>query len=379
MPLTFNSDYMLHPDGDPGPGCLTVDNATITAVGAVSEQRGAINLGNHILAPGFVDLQVNGGGDQLFNEHPDPEGLRIIADAHARLGTTTLLPTFMTGPAEAMRQAAAAAATLAAGQASGIAGIHFEGPVFSAEKLGIHNPDHRRDSFPDNVLIDGLPTIVTLAPEIAGERAIRRLTARGVRVAIGHSNARAAQSFDAINAGASLATHLFNAMSQFGSREPGVTGAFLARDDVYVDFICDGLHVDFASLKVVTRAKPRGKCLLITDAMPPLGGLSAHFALGNLHAVARDGACWLADGTLAGSASSMATAVRNCVEHLDVGIGDALRMASTWPARYMGFTDRGDIAPGQRADLLVLSQSFEVCAVMRAGRPVYDPDGMFGT
>ena len=373
MPYTLTSDAVLLPDGEPTRGAVHVDGMQIVASAA---NETVLHLDEHIIAPGFVDLQVNGGGDVLFNDSPTPDAVRTIVSAHTRFGTTTLLPTFMTGPVADMSRAAAAVAKLMTSPTSGVGGIHFEGPAFSPLKLGIHDPRHRLDHFPLETLIEGLPTLVTLAPEVAGSTCIRALCAHGVRVSAGHSNATAAAARDAIEAGVSLATHLFNAMSQFGSREPGVTGTFLARDDAWVDFICDGQHVDFASLKVAARAKPRGKCLLVTDAMPPLGGQQTSFGLGEMAAEARDGACWLPNGTLAGSVLDLATAVRNCINHLGVTPGDALRMASTWPAQFMGFDDRGEITPGRRADLVVLTPNFEVRAVVRAGAPVHDPDGL---
>ena len=372
MPYTLRSDAVLMPHGEPSRASVHIDGAHIAAGPGSSP----IDLGDHIIAPGFVDLQVNGGGDVLFNDEPTVASIEAIVAAHTRYGTTTLLPTFMTGPIDGMHRAAEAAAQLARSPTSGVGGVHFEGPVFSPNKLGIHDSRYRKDKFPTETLVAGLPTLVTLAPEIAGPGGVRELTERGVKVAVGHSDATAAETAGAIDAGATLATHLFNAMSQFGSRQPGVTGTFMSRDDAWVDFICDGQHVDFASLRVATRAKPRGQCLLVTDAMPPLGGERRAFALGNRRATAENGACWLEDGTLAGSALDLASAVHNCVSHLGISAGDALRMASTWPARYMGLADRGEIAPGRRADLTILSPALEVQAVIRAGSVVHDPSSL---
>lgn len=325
------------------------------------------------VAPGFIDLQVNGGGDVLFNQEPNVEGLERIVHAHRRFGTTHILPTFITGSEDGMRSATVAVNEYFSQGESGILGIHYEGPFLSPSKAGVHDISYMQGSigstFFDILLLNPNGVVmVTLAPEIVPCDDIEKLAGMGVRVAIGHSAADGATCLAAIGAGASCTTHLYNAMSALTSREPGAVGAFLASDNAWVDFIADGHHVDFISLRAAVNAKPRGKSFLVTDAMPPVGGSVGGYELGPYKVKVVEGKCMTDDGVLAGSALNMATAVRNCIQKMSVPKDEALRMASTYPAQYVG-VDRqyGALLPGYSASPAVFDNELNMFRTMIDG------------
>lgn len=308
------------------------------------------------LAPGFIDLQVNGGGDVLFNDAPTPQTIRRIVAAHRRFGTTALLPTLISDSAAKMNAAVAAVDELS-GVDPGVLGIHLEGPFLSPEKVGVHAPRHIRPPTANDLdLITARRrgiTLVTLAPEQVPPDFIGKLTRAGVRVALGHSMATYAQTCEAIAAGLTGFTHLFNAMRGLDSREPGPIAAALDCADVWYGLIVDGVHVAPAMLRLALRG--RGRPVLVTDAMPPVGGTLATFTLNGDKISVRDGRCTRQDGRFAGSCLDMASAVRNCVRLLGVSLTDALRFASTHPAEFLGLDAKlGRIAPGLRADLVAI-------------------------
>ena len=322
------------------------------------------------LAPGFIDIQVNGGGDVLFNDAPTPQTIRRIVAAHRRFGTTALLPTLISDSREKMNAAVAAVEELS-GVDPSVLGIHLEGPFLSPEKAGVHAPRHiRRPTANDLDLITaprGGVTLVTLAPEQVPPDFIGKLTKAGVRVALGHSMATYAQTREAIAAGLSGFTHLFNAMRGLDSREPGPIAAALDCADMWYGLIVDGIHVAPAMLRLALRG--RGRPILVTDAMPPVGGTHASFTLNGDKISVSDGRCARQDGRLAGSCLDMASAVRNCVRLLGVSLTDALRFASTHPAEFLGLGEKlGKIAPGLRADLVAIDcESVEVQHTWVAG------------
>src|ERR1700758_4088455 len=308
------------------------------------------------LAPGFNDLQVNGGGDVLFNDAPTPHTIRQIAAAHRRFGTTALLPTLISDSPAKMKAAVAAVDEISAVE-PGILGIHLEGPFLSLEKPGVHAPGQIRRPTANDLDLITAPrrgvTLVTLAPEQVSPDFIGKLTRAGVRVALGHSMATYEQTREAIAAGLTGFTHLFNAMRGLDSREPGPIAAALDCADVWYGLIVDGVHVSPAMLRLALRG--RGRPILVTDAMPPVGGARATFTLNGDTISVRDGRCMRQDGRLAGSCLDMASAVRNCVRLLGVSLTDALRFASTHPAEFLGLdTKLGRIAPGLRADLVAI-------------------------
>jgi N-acetylglucosamine-6-phosphate deacetylase len=321
------------------------------------------------LAPGFIDVQVNGGGDVLFNAEPTPEAVLAIAAAHRRFGTTSLLPTFITDRPERMASAIEAVQSLV-DTAPGILGIHLEGPFLSPEKPGVHEVTAIRRPGPDDadalIRLRGV-TLVTLAPEMVPEGFIARLTKAGVRVTLGHSTATYEQTKRALAEGMTGFTHLFNAMPQLASRQPGPIAVALETPGCWYGLIADGVHVHPAMLRLALRGA--GQAMLVTDAMPPVGGARSSFRLYGEEIVVRDGRCLRSDGTLAGAALDMANAVRNCVRLVGAPLPTALRMASTAPAAFLGLSHRlGRIAPGYRADLVAFDpESISVHATWVAG------------
>lgn len=308
------------------------------------------------LAPGFIDVQVNGGGDVLFNDMPTPEGIAAIAAAHRRFGTTGLLPTLISDTPAKMR--AASAAVAAAVRASpGVLGIHFEGPFLSPQRAGVHDPAMFRPPDESDLALlttgHGGVTLVTLAPECVPPGFIAALARAGVRVALGHSMATYEQTRAAIAEGLTGFTHLFNAMRPLTAREPGPIAAALEAPRAYCGLIVDGEHVAPVMLRLALRGA--GQAMLVTDAMPPVGGTRSNFRLGDKTVAVHEGRCATADGTLAGSTLDMASAVRNCVRLLGLALADALRLAAAAPATFLGLAARlGHVAPGCRADLVAL-------------------------
>lgn len=335
----------------------------------------AVHLPQLTLLPGFIDCQVNGGGDVLFNDAPDVDTIARIGAAHARFGTTGFLPTLISDDLAVMRAAIAAVDGAIAAGVPGVLGLHLEGPFLAPDRRGVH--DAGKFLVPgaeDLALAASLRRgrcLVTLAPERVGIAAIADLAARGVIVAAGHTAASYEETRAALDAGMRGFTHLFNAMTPFGSREPGVVGAALDDRDSWCGIIVDGFHVHAASLRIGLAAKPRGKVFLVTDAMPPVGGERSEFRLGERVMACVGGRCSDADGTLAGSALDMATALRNTVRQLRVPLDEAARMAATYPADFLGLADRGRIAAGCAADLVAVDDALCVRQTWIGGRSVY--------
>jgi N-acetylglucosamine-6-phosphate deacetylase len=306
------------------------------------------------LAPGFIDLQVNGGGDVLFNDEPTPQGACAIAAAHRKFGTTGLLPTLITDSQEKVRLALRTANAVA-GREPGILGIHLEGPYLSLRKPGVHDARHIRPPAADDISMLTAPRtgvlLVTLAPEVVPPGFIAQLVAAGVRVSLGHSMASYRQTRAAMEEGLRGFTHLFNAMRPLASREPGPIAQALESADAWYGLIVDGVHVDPAMLRLALRGL--GRAVLVTDAMPPVGGSRGSFTLHGENITVRDGCCRADDGTLAGTVLDMAAAVRSCIRLLGAPLPDALRLASANPAASIGLEHMlGKLAPGYRADLV---------------------------
>jgi N-acetylglucosamine-6-phosphate deacetylase len=357
-----------------GDAAVLIDGDRIAAVVPRSDVPATTSVRdlpeNAWLAPGFIDVQVNGGGDVLFNDAPTPDAIRTIVAVHRRFGTTALLPTLISDSAEKMRAGLAAAESLV-GTEPGVLGIHFEGPFLSPQKPGVHDPRAlRRPNAADLALLaaprQGV-TLLTVAPEEVPASFISKLAAAGVRISLGHSMATYAQAQAAMEAGVTGFTHLFNAMRPLESREPGPIAAALESPRAWYGLIVDGVHVAPPMLRLALRGA--GHPMLVTDAMPPVGGACSSFALGGETIVVRDGRCRRADGTLAGAHLDMAGAVRNCVRLLGVPLADALRFASTSPAEFLGLGyTLGKLAPGFRADMVALDgQTIEVLETWVAG------------
>lgn len=324
-----------------------------------------------ILAPGFIDVQVNGGGGVLLNDAPTLEGIAQIATAHRRSGTTSLLPTLITD--DPARMEALLAVADAAMMLPEVAGFHLEGPHLDPGRHGIHPLAWiRPPSARDVAMLRGFAAIgrsmVTLAPNCVDPALIEALVGAGLRVSLGHSDASAAVVGEAVRRGASGVTHLFNAMSQLGSRAPGMVGAALVDRRLFAGVIADGLHVDPLGLRLAFLAKGRDRLMLVTDAMPSVGSAADHFMLQGQQIRLECGRLTDAGGTLAGAHLSMIEAVGNAVTMMGAKLEDALAMASSTPARFLGFHDRGTINIGARADLVAFTKSFRVVDTWIKGR-----------
>jgi len=342
---------------------VVIENGRIASIGEESDAE-RFDLQGQTLVPGFIDTQVNGGGDRLFNDDPSVETIAAIGAAHRRFGTTGFLPTLISDDWAKIEAAMEAVRSAIEQAVPGVLGIHIEGPFLNVEKKGIHEASKIRPISDADIALLSRPTggktIVTLAPEKVPADAIRRLTDAGVIVCAGHTNASADCIAEALRSGLRGFTHLFNAMSQMTAREPGVVGAALYDDNSWCGLILDGHHVDFRVLKIALRASPLRRFMLVTDAMPSVGGRKA-FVLGGQAITVENGKCVNADGTLAGSDLDMASAVRNAVSMLGLDLADAVAMAGTNPAAFLGLeSELGSIAPGYRANLVLLDDDLQV-------------------
>lgn len=323
------------------------------------------DLRGAMLLPGFIDVQVNGGGGVLFNEAPTVEAMRQIGAAHRKYGTTGFLPTLISDDVDVMRAALAAVAQALAEKVPGVLGIHLEGPYLAPARKGVHDPKYFHAPGSDELAMlcaphDGV-RLLTLAPEQMPLENIGALAAAGLVLCAGHTAGDYESTRAALAAGVRGFTHLFNAMTPLGSREPGVVGAALEDSNSWCGLIVDGHHVHPATLRVAIAAKPRGKMLLVTDAMPPVGADHPDFVLNGETITAKDGICQTVQGTLAGSALDMASAVRNAVQMLGMPLDEAVRMASTYPADFLGLgASHGRIAAGYCADLVAMDDDYRI-------------------
>jgi len=348
---------------------VVIDDGYISAVVDDSEfaRQGVYtsDVDGHLLLPGFIDVQVNGGGGVLFNDAPTVDGIRSIGAAHRKFGTTGFLPTLISDDLEMVAMAIAATDKAIEEGVAGLLGIHVEGPFLSTKKKGVHDASKFRILDEDAVtLLSSLQngrTVVTLAPEITAPELIRRLADAGVIVAAGHTNASYDEVRVALAAGLSGFTHLFNAMSPLTGREPGVVGAALDDEQSWCGMIVDGHHVHPATMRIALASKPRGRCLLVTDAMPSVGAANKTFELNGQLINVADGKCVTADGTLAGSDLDMAAAVKNATSMLRLDLAEAVRMASEYPAEVIGLgRELGRIQPGYRASLVLTDRDLNV-------------------
>jgi N-acetylglucosamine-6-phosphate deacetylase len=354
---------------------VIIDGARIRAVVASADLPSGVPLTplppQAWLVPGFIDLQVNGGGDVLFNAEPTPEGIAKIVAAHRRFGTTAMLPTLITDTRATMRAARQAVATAMRDRPE-VLGIHFEGPFLSPERAGIHDRNLLRPPGPADIAFLTTPfsgsTLVTLAPERVPPGFVATLRRVGIGVALGHSAATYDETRAAFDTGLSGFTHLFNAMPPLMAREPGPIAAALETPGVWYGLIVDGIHIAPAMLRLALRG--RGQPLLVTDAMPPVGGSPKEFRLQGQTIRVRGDRLTNAEDRLAGSALDMASAVRHCVRLLDLPLTEALRLASAAPAAALGLGDRlGRLRPGYRADLVALdADAVQVLGTWVAGK-----------
>ncbi|MDG2525963.1 N-acetylglucosamine-6-phosphate deacetylase [Stenotrophomonas sp. HITSZ_GD] len=376
MTIALRNGNILTDDGFRNDLAVLVEEGRIIALAPLDDARVAaavaVDLQGHTLLPGYIDAQVNGGGGYLFNNTPDVQALAGIARAHRRFGTTGLLPTLISDDAAVMEKAIAAVAEAIDAGVPGILGIHLEGPYIAPARKGTHDASKFRVPDTGEVamaasLRNGV-TLLTLAPEQVPADTVRALVAGGVIVAAGHTAGSYEQVREGLAAGITGFTHLYNAMSPLQGREPGAVGAALEDADCWCGIIVDGVHVHPASLRVALAAKPRGKLFLVTDAMPPVGADDPSYSLYGEIITAVDGVVRNAAGALAGSALDMATAVRNSVRLLGLPLEEAARMASTYPAQFLGLGERyGRIAPGYHADLVLVDDDLQVVATWIAG------------
>ncbi|ODT76977.1 MAG: N-acetylglucosamine-6-phosphate deacetylase [Pelagibacterium sp. SCN 64-44] len=338
-----------------------------------------VSLEGGLLVPGFIDLQVNGGGGVLFNNDPSLEAIRTICAAHAPFGTTALLPTLITDtPAVNIAAIAAGKAAVEAG-VPGFLGLHLEGPHLALARKGTHDPALIRPMDDEDLsrLVAAraaLPNLlVTVAAETVRPEQIAALAEAGLIVSLGHSDTDGATAAAAFAAGASMATHLFNAMSQLGNREPGLVGSVLTHDGVHAGLIADGIHVHPAAIEIALRAKQgSGHIFLVTDAMSQTGTDIKVLTLNGRTITRADGALRLADGTLAGADLDMIDAVEFMHSRIGLPLEEALRMASLYPAQAMRLeAEMGHLRPGAIASFVHLSDARKVKSTWIGGTKVW--------
>lgn len=338
------------------------------------EQR---SLNGALLAPGFIDVQLNGCGGVQFNDTAEAvsvETLEIMQRANEKSGCTSYLPTLITTSDDLMKQGVQVMRDYLAKYPNQALGLHLEGPWLNIIKKGTHNPDFVRK--PDAALVDFLCqnadviTKITLAPEVAGCEVIRKLADAGIVVSAGHSNATLNEAKAGFCAGITFATHLYNAMPYITGREPGLAGAVLDDTDVYCGVIADGLHVDYVNIRNAKRLKGDKLCL-VTDATAPAGAQIDQFIFAGKTIYYRNGLCVDENGTLSGSALTMIEGVRNLVEHVGIALDEALRMATLYPARAIGVDKKlGTLAAGKVANLTAFTRDYEIIKTIVNGNEV---------
>lgn len=358
--------------------CVLLESGRIAALTSESDPRCAgaerHDLGGNLLLPGYIDLQVNGGGGVLFNDAPSVEVIRTIGQAHRRFGTTGFLPTLISADLDVVARAIDAVQSALTLGVPGVLGIHIEGPFLNVERKGIHDPEKFRELDPAAARLlsslRGGRTLVTLAPEMTTPDMIRKLATSGVVVSAGHTNATYAQIRSALDEGLTGFTHLFNAMSQLTGREPGVVGAALDDPKSWCGIIVDGEHTDPVVLRISMRCKPHDRFLLVTDAMPSVGTNLNSFDLQGRTIQVKGHLCLDEEGRLAGSNIDMASCVRNAVSMLGLALPEAVRMASRYPAEFMGIGhEYGRIAQGYRANFVLADDDLQVLDTWIDGEP----------
>ena len=373
--LAIHTPRLFDADGFTDDRVVVVENGRIVAVTPGREAPPLVPLHvlppGTLLAPGFIDVQVNGGGGVLLNDAPTPAGAAAIVDAHRRHGTTGCLPTLITDRPEVLAALLAAAADIV--RLPGVLGLHVEGPFINPARKGVHREDYIRvPTQADGEALADLAKAgrsqVTLAPERMPPGFVRRLADAGVRISIGHSEATAEDVARAVDDGATGVTHLFNAQSQMVGRAPGIVGAAMASDRLFAGIIPDGLHVHPVNLKAAFRAIGPERLMIVTDAMSSVGASGDRFMLMGREVTLTPRGLVTADGTLAGAHVGMNEAVRNAVVMMGATLAQALVMASLTPARYLGLdASHGRIRPGYAADMVALDPALDVVGTWIGG------------
>lgn len=331
------------------------------------------DLNGQTLAPGFIDLQVNGGGGLMFNNTLTVEGLRTLANAHRQYGTTALLPTLITDSYAVMRQAIAAVKQAIEEGVPGIIGIHLEGPFLNPEKKGAHAVEKfcviDEQGFEVISSLTVGKTLVTIAPELTTSDMIKRIRNQGIVICAGHTGADYNQTCEGLAAGVTGFTHLYNAMTPLLSREPGMVGAALNDENSWFGIIADGFHMHPAAFRVAVAAKQSGGAVLVTDAMATVGSEDKSFVLDGETIYAVEGRCTNAAGSLAGSDLDMNSAIKNAMKFARIDWMEAVRMATVYPAKALG-VDRqlGYIKSGYQANFVSLDSQINVTATWIDGQ-----------
>ncbi|GAA0926742.1 N-acetylglucosamine-6-phosphate deacetylase [Nonomuraea longicatena] len=377
MSITLSDARIVTPDGVHD-GWLTIEDGRITHVGQGAAPRAGHSLGGRYVVPGFVDIHNHGGAGGSFPEG-EPETARDAIALHQRHGTTTMMASLVSGAIDDLSRAAAALAELC--EDGLLAGIHFEGPYISKDRCGAHDPQALRDPSPAEFagLVKagrGHVRMLTIAPELPGALdTIREAVASGVIAALGHSDATFEQTLAGIDAGASVATHLYNALPPLGHRAPGPIAALLEDERVTVELINDGVHVHPAMIRLAYEVAGPGRTALITDAMVATGLPDGVYMLGTMAANVANGEVRLIEGgSIAGSTLTMDVAFRRAVREVGLTLPEAVQVTSATPARALGLGDRlGTVAAGLLADLVILDDELNVAGVMRRGAWITEP------
>ena len=358
---------------------LTSDGHVTDISDKVPAEAEVIDANGLLIAPGFIDLQVNGGGGVMFNNQPDVDGIARICSAHAKFGTTALMVTLITDRPDVTSKAAQAG--IAAGKANvpGFLGLHFEGPHLSVARKGTHDPALIRKMEEDDLEVltrckaELSFVLTTIAPENVTKEQVAALRKAGIVVSLGHTDTGLDVATAYADAGASMVTHLFNAMSPLGHRGPGLVGAALSNGKLDCGLIADGFHVDPAAIGIALRAKNGpGRIFLVTDAMSTIGTDDDGFELNGRRVYRNGGRLTLADGTLAGADIDMLSCIRFMHEKMDTPLEEALRMASAYPAEAIGATAKGKLLPGSDADFVVLTPDLQMHSTWIGGEKIHD-------
>ncbi len=358
---------------------LTSDGHVTDISDKVPAEAEVIDANGLLIAPGFIDLQVNGGGGVMFNNQPDVDGIARICSAHAKFGTTALMVTLITDRPDVTSKAAQAGIAADKAHVAGFLGLHFEGPHLSVARKGTHDPALIRKMEADDLEVltrckaELSFVLTTIAPENVTREQVAALRKAGIVVSLGHTDTGLDVATAYADAGASMVTHLFNAMSPLGHREPGLVGAALSNGKLDCGLIADGFHVDPAAIGIALRAKNGpGRIFLVTDAMSTIGTDDDGFELNGRRVYRNGGRLTLADGTLAGADIDMLSCIRFMHEKMDAPLEEALRMASAYPAEAIGATAKGKLQPGSDADFVVLTPDLQMHSTWIGGEKIHD-------
>nr|WP_321456075.1 N-acetylglucosamine-6-phosphate deacetylase [uncultured Cohaesibacter sp.] len=380
-PIAFTADRIFDGTRFQENAALLIENGAVIAI----TQQEDIPSHYEVLAqtaamivPGFVDLQVNGGGGTLINETPTKDGIKTICQAHSRFGTTALLTTLITDAPEVRDRALAAGKEAHEAKIPGFLGLHLEGPHLSVPRKGVHVADFIRpmEEADLTALLASQGTfgksLITIAPENVTIEQVKKLVHGGWHVSLGHTDCDGTTAEAYFEAGACMATHLFNAMSQMRNREPGLVGTVLNTDTAYCGMIADGYHIANANMRVALHAKQGpGRIFFVTDAMSPTGTGVTEFILGGRLTYRKEGRLALADGTLAGADIDMISMVRKALKTLPLSLEEVLKMASRYPAEAIGAETKGKLNEGSDADFLLLDDAMALQSTWIDGTCVY--------